>query len=131
MRRDAPRDILDKKMRCKNGEILHDDWRAKNASAEFGSLEREMAWRVYVNHRATCSICTSADPTTRPLKMAQVKEPLPVKRYTRQELLAQWDFLMKQRDYGNALQFAQLHLLRDQADIARKAWAEEVLRGQA
>jgi hypothetical protein len=69
--------------------------------------------------------------TPPPDKSAVTKQLPGIKRYTRPETIAQWKMLMDAHDYGSALQFAQLHLLKEQADIARKAWADEVLRGQA
>jgi hypothetical protein len=60
-----------------------------------------------------------------------VTKQLPgVRRYTRPETIEQWQNLMDARDFCSALRFAQTHMLKEQADAARKAWGDEVLKGQ-
>jgi hypothetical protein len=53
-----------------------------------------------------------------------------IKRYTRPETIELWQRLMDAHDFCSALRFAQKHMLQEQVDIARKAWGDEILKGQ-
>ena len=69
---------------------------------------------------------------TPPPDRTDVTKQLPgIKRYSRRETIEQWKMLFDAHDYCSAVLFARTHLLREQEDIARKAWADEVQKGSA